>query len=73
MPPLDGCAVKQELIRCPPVEVALVSATVADGQLVVWECGVDQRQCCWLKSLSMVRRRSGWGPAAPVWRSARLQ
>ena len=41
---------------CPPVEVALISATVADGQLVVWECGVDQKQWkSYGKSLRAVR------------------
>ena len=57
VPPTNGCArSEQELIVCPPVEVALVSATVADGQLVVWECGVDQRQWkSYGKSLRAVR------------------
>ena len=57
VPPLNGCArSEQELIVCPPVEVALVSATVADGQLVVWECGVDQKQWkSYGKSLRAVR------------------
>ena len=57
MPPTNGCArSEQELIVCPPVEVALISATVADGQLVVWECGVDQRQWkSYGKSLRAVR------------------
>ena len=57
VPPTNGCArSEQELIVCPPVEVALISATVADGQLVVWECGVDQRQWkSYGKSLRAVR------------------
>ena len=57
VPPLNGCArSEQELIVCPPVEVALISATVADGQLVVWECGVDQKQWkSYGKSLRAVR------------------
>ena len=29
---------------CPPVEVALVSATIDDGKLVVFECGVGKVQ-----------------------------
>ena len=57
VPPTNGCArSEQELIVCPPVEVALISATVADGQLVVWECGVDQKQWkSYGKSLRAVR------------------
>jgi len=45
VPPEGGCPrSEQDLIVCPPVEVALIAAAVADGELVVWECGVDQRQ-----------------------------
>jgi hypothetical protein len=57
VPPTNGCPrSEQELIVCPPVEVALVAATVADGNLVVWECGVDQRQWkSYGKSLRAVR------------------
>ena len=46
VPPPGGICPRseQEVIVCPPVEVALVSATVADGALVVFEVGVDKAQ-----------------------------
>ena len=45
VPPPNGCPrSEQEVIVCPPVEVALISATIDDGKLVVFECGVGKVQ-----------------------------
>ena len=45
VPPPNGCSrADQEVVVCQPVEVALITATVYDGKLVVFECGVDRAQ-----------------------------